>query len=291
MNMNPTIIALVLSCSITCWGFVPPIASILDSIFGGRKPDNMKMVLSHKITLDNNEVIEINETIVTDYSKTPNGGKLYFQWSGKTPGNTLSAERKGKTYYLWLGGNTRIDSASDVVMTYLARYSVDDFKNTLVQEGFVKREQLDQYRKGFEPTGDPASWDIKNNYLQHPGIFLTRGLFGIAISVVGQQDDQQTRAISFDQAMKGIMRLEWKDNNVVKAWNFDRLSDYQNRGTLASHFYFEDQTIQRIESIVTSVEMIKKPPKEFALGNKERSPAEALSPTFLEALKVLLSYR
>jgi len=165
-------------------------------------------------------------------------------------------------------------------------------------EGFIRQDQLRQFKPGFNPEGDPQNWGVKDNYLRHPDIFLERlhpspaGLGPIAIAVVGVDESAMRKTIDFDQKLRGVRRLEWREGTERNAWELDNFSSVTGLGLLPHHLTFQKGDTEVISADLQHAIALKgKGLGEFQSAFKEASHESNLSSETETTLNLLLSYR
>lgn len=190
-------------------GFLPPVPSILKEIFESRKPfPAVEVVLRHRIVDRAGGATEIDERLVREGSRT------YCLW--RVAGQSYGAIAERQSYVL--SHEKSIPTKSVLYRAYLLSHSAESFQNLLIAEGFLRPDQLYQFKPGFNPEGDPRTWEIKENYLRHDDIFLRRLPQGVGIAVVGSDNGAVKKTIIFDPSLRGIFRWEWNEGGQIVAW-------------------------------------------------------------------------
>ena len=254
--------------------FIPPVPAVVKEIFYGRKPKRAtEIVLRHVIEAKPGEVIEVEERIMTER------GRARFRWriGGQPVGGQL--ERDG---YLVEGGS-KIETRSRLFLKYLLTASDTDFLNALQEEGFVRRDQLQQFKPGYSPDGDPNLWDVRGAYLRHADIYLHRVRQSVGIAVEGDAK----RIVYFDQGLHGVRRLEWRDGTPV-AWDFDGFhTPGKEGGFYPRHLYFSVNGEEKIRSELVAI----RGASDRQVAEFTASPKGGPSGSAEAALQFLLSYR
>ncbi len=276
----------ILSClATTAFGFIPPLTAVVHDLFDYRHPGlAQEIVFRHHVDLRAGETVDLEERIVAERGQT----LCIWRQLGQPP--FLVARWDGQGYLT--GKGERIPSRSAIFMKYFTLDNPDAFRDALILEQFTRRDQWYEYKPGFMPDGDPQTWNVKENYLRHDDIYLSRLAQGVAITVQGSDDPNNQKAVYFDKSLHGLDRIEWRSNNVATAWNFDQFTRRQGEGFFPSKATFESGGLVLISSEVQSVRHLKdKQLFEFKNSWKAASRAPAPTGTAATALKTLLSYR
>ena len=175
--------------------YIPPVAALIRESFDGRKISGaaVEAVLRHRVEPTPGSVFVVEERVVSErgrMSSLVTGG-------GQAP-VALAPERPS------------------VLLAYLLYTNPDGFRDLLIAEGFIRRDNLAEYKPGSRLEGDPATWDLKEIYVLHDNVYLSRLKSGIAYTVEGNG-----KAIHFDTGLRGVRRLEWREGENVIAWNLD----------------------------------------------------------------------
>lgn len=262
--------------------FIPPVLDILREVTAGRKSGPVEVLLKHRISVKGSSVVEVDERVIRERDK------LYFVWSGASLGQTLSAVWERYEYRM---GNRTIPSRSKAMMNALTATGPEDLREVLIAEQFIRRENLYQFKPGYSPTGEPQSWETRENYLAHPNIFLQKLSSGIAIVMVGQEEGSNRKAVYFDRSLKGIRKLEWQENQETFAWNFDGFAAFAAGGVHPRRLFLEANGAEVIQSDTLAVRLASarsvadfKSAWRQAQKNEISSQAEGI-------LKLMLSYR
>lgn len=215
--MKPLMLLLFVFFPWTVCAFIPPISQMVGDLFEGRKAQQFELLLQHSIQ-EEGSPFEIAERIVV------NKGRIYFLFTKASEGS-VAGEWEDSAYQLH--PSKRWVPETPLLLQFLVARSADHFRNALVENRFVRREFWDQYRQGFDPQGDPSTWDIKSNYLKHNEIYLQRGSRGVAIAVNGEQEKEKQIHFLFEG--RGISRIQWKSSQAV-AWELGDYRSYKNGG-------------------------------------------------------------
>lgn len=195
------------------FGFIPPIVSVLKDSFDNRKlSDGVEFSFSHQVANSNNESFNIEERILLD------SRGLKFLWRVAGQGQWIPGRLEKRNYIL--GGTQKVNARSLLFVKYFTARNAIEFRDALVNERFLQWEQLKQFKEGFELQGDPQTWDIKGNYLQHDTISLFLLPTGPSIAVVGYQDNSTKRVVYFDKNSLSLKKLDWFSGGEALGWNF-----------------------------------------------------------------------
>lgn len=283
-------LALLLLTVNTAFGFIPPLTSMVKEAFGERRAQiGVEAHLKHRVVVAANQTIEIEERIVRDSSGT------YFLW--RIPGNAPIAALHEKQGYA-LSKERVFPARSTVFWRYLVDSSEESVRDALLAERFVRRDQFYQYKPGFNPTGDPSTWNIKENYVRHDDIYRERIAGVPAIVVKGYQEGNTSRAVYFEDKLRedkfrGMARLEWKDGDIVATWTFSGFSkSIWDKGLLPKHASLDVNGANAISTDIVSVRTLK----DRALFDAKSAWKAAaktinLNSNVEPALKILVSYR
>lgn len=258
--------------------FIPPIPLAIREIFDGRKPGALEIVLRHRIGGG-----EFEERIVCER------GRYQMVWRGGLFQQPVAATWERQAYFI---GDRNISSRSGIFLKYFGSHSADEFKDALMAEKFMRRDQMIQFKPGFSPSGDPQTWDLRENYLKHPDIFLERVRGSVAIVVVGLDEGALRKAVAFDRSLKGVRRIEWKDGQEVAGWTFENFSKFPSGGTYPHKLSFDINGNEVISSDVVAVRTIgDRALADFRTGWKQAASTTGLSPNAEAALQRLLGFR
>lgn len=268
--------------------FIYPVNEVIRDVFNNRKPISGLLVrLRHEIQARDGESVNVDETILQEGSNT------WFRWQlsaaqGGSPA-AIIARANGNRYSFASG--PELPLVSQTWLRYVAGGGAQDFLDTALREGFIRREQMLQFAPGYKPEGDPKSWDPNANYLRHPDIYLHSIDGQPSISVVGTHEGDRWRAVFFDLRRTGVRRLEWKNGNENVSWTFHRFAAAGNLGRFAREFNLNINGNTRIQTKVISIQAVgsRDVPKEkrdlqLGAGTSGMGNLEG-------ALKFLLRYR
>jgi hypothetical protein len=283
------LLATVLFCvAPSSHAFIYPVTEVIRDVFNNRKPVSGLLIrIRHDVELKPGEVLSIDETILHE------GNNTWFRWQlPPTSGGAsaaMVARAAGNKYTFASGGELPL--VSQTWLRYVSGGTGQDFMDTAMREGFIRREQLLQFAPGYKPEGDPKAWDPNQYYLRHPDIYLHSIDGQPAISVVGTHDNDRWRAVFFDLRRNGVRRLEWRNGSEGISWTFNKFTSAGNLGRFAREFNLNVNGDIRIQSRVSSVQAIgvrdvprEKRDLQAATGSNGLSTLEA-------GLKVLLRYR
>jgi len=270
-----------LAASSLSYGYIPPVREIVENIYDGRKPQpGLEFQISHRVQIPGGQLAEVAERIVVD------GGTVHVLW--KTQGASVAAQWERQSYVV--NAQASLAPRSSIFMKYLVGTTPEDLTRQLLNEQFMRREQLVVFNAGYTPKGDPNTWKPKTFYKLHDDIFFSRLNSGAAIAVVGLDEGQLRKTVYFDDDFKGISRLEWKEGTGVTAWDFGTFTKsagahYPKRMT------FTFQGVERVTSTVSSIKVLKAP--ALAEFRKAFTAARAggVNSNAEPVLKLLLSHR
>lgn len=277
------LLVLPLLISTLCFSFVPPVGSVIKEIFDVRKPGVIiELTYKHTVELSQGNAVTVDESLL--YS----GGKAYFLW--KSPNHVpVYGVQERKSYIV--GSDKKMNARSFLYSKYLASPSAEDFKEQLISEQFIRRDQLLQYKPGFSFEGDPDSWQVRENYVKHPDVNFKRIGSLVTIAVLGMDGKDNQRTVYFDSKFQGVRKLEWKEGNNVSSWSFSDFNKYQD-GIFPKSMRFEQNGTELVSSEVIQVRGLRDKAFQNTLKAWQKSGAKNSSSGQLEeALKVLLSYR
>ncbi|NBX93219.1 MAG: hypothetical protein EB078_08125 [Proteobacteria bacterium] len=264
------------------WGFVPPLTAVLKIGFEGRKAGSTETTFRHQITLKSGETITVDEQIAEI------DGRTYIIFKSATFGDVAGTWNRGAYSF---SGDKKISSRSSIWNRYWLTANGEDFREQLIQEKFLKRDQLLQLKPAFTPKGDPATWDLKENYIIQPQVYFARTPSGVSIVAVGQEDATSRKAVFFDKASLVLSRLEWKDGEQTTAWNFTNFKKMPGDGMFPSEFSFLFENKEVIKSILVSRRPLKDKTKSQWMSLYNAQAKNSLAPTLEEGLRLLLGYR
>ncbi len=263
------------------YGYIPPVREIVESIYDGRKPQSgLEFQISHRVQVPGGQVAEVAERIVVD------GNAVQIIW--KTQGATVAAQWERQSYVV--NSQASLASRSSLFMKYLVGTAPEDFTRQLMNEQFMRREQLVVFNGGYTPKGDPNTWKPKTFYKLHDDIFFSRLNSGAAVAVVGLDEGSLKKTVYFDDDFRGVARLEWKEGAGVTAWDFGGFTKS------AGAFYpkrlsFIYQGVERVTSTVASVKVLKAPGLSEFKKSFLAARAGGVNSTAEPVLKLLLSHR
>lgn len=277
---------LVLLFSNVCHAYIYPLGSVIFDILRSRKASQTALwTLKHKF-LKGSDTVEVEEKILKE------NGKYFSLWRVLGSGQATGASYENGSYQF---PNQQMRSHSGAFLKYIFANSLDEFREALISERFVRKEQLQVYEKDFAPQGDPQTWSLKANYIIHPDISLVHFGDVIGIASLGYKDQNASRTVVFDRGLRGILKLEWKDSaQPVKtvAWNFQNFAKFPQTSYFPKKAFlnFDGSDFSQTDFISVSygdANAIKDFKTEY--GKAIRSPA--ISGSLLSSIGVLLSYR
>ncbi len=263
--------------------FVPPVGSVIKEIFDVRKPGVViELTYKHQVEVAQGTTVTVDESFL--YSQ----GKGYFLW--KTPNHVPVYGVQERKAYL-VGSDRKMNARSFLYTKYLGTASAEDFKEQLISEQFIRRDQLLQYKPGYTFEGDPDSWQVQENYVKHPDVRFKRLDSMVTIAVQGMDDPQNNRTVFFDAKFQGVRKFEWKEGGNTSSWSFSDFNKYQD-GLFPKSMRFEQNGSELVSSELIQVRGLKDKAFQNTLKAWQKSGLKNTSSGSLEdALKVLLSYR
>lgn len=263
--------------------FIPPVKDIVETVFSNRKPNaGTEFHLTHNVQVQGGQQVGVDEKIFVD------GALVQVLW--KVAGATIGAQWERQSYVA--GGGATMSSRSSGFMRYLVAATGEEFLRALLNEQFVNKEQLTVFNSGYQPKGEPNTWKTKSFYKLHDTIFFSRVGSGTAIAVVGLDEGAVRKAVYFDDDLKGVSRLEWREGSGTTSWDFAGFSRAGGPGGLfPKRMTFTYQGVERITSALQGIRVLKG--NSLAEFKKTYQGARSAGvPSSAEpALKVLLSYR
>ncbi|NBY18921.1 hypothetical protein EBQ74_01410 [bacterium] len=266
-------------------GFIPPVSSVLKQIFDSRKTGEiLEYVFVHQVGNAAGGWSQVEERFILE----PKG--LKFLWKPLNSELFLSGVLEKRTYTV--GTDKKIPARSLLFLKNFTAVSAFEFRDALINEKFLKWDQLKQFKDGFDPQGDPQSWDIKGNYLTHDSISLVLLPSGPSISVVGYQDQNSKRTVYFDKAGVGVSKIEWLDSSEVTSWTFDKLTLNLKEATFPKRATFIRGGRELIQSELVTVRILNRRQVADWLQSWQRAPKVLVNaPAAEEALIILLGNR
>jgi hypothetical protein len=264
--------------SVKANAFVPPVNVVLNQMFDGRKAaPGIEVVFRHRVRAGE-DIVDLDEKLLGTRSRT------YAVWKLPDGRSVFATLEKGN--YAFTGGQ-KFTSRSSLFNRSFLSSTAEDFREALIQEGFIRRDQLAQYKPNYNPTGDPSTWNIRENYLIHPDVFLSRFNDTVAFAVMGTNEGNKRRIVHFDRALLGVRRFEWNDANETVAWTFDQFSGGKGSASFPKRLIFHRGDTEIVASEVVSFRLLK----EKQLADLIRSMRGASNGSPDEAVSTLLSYR
>lgn len=263
-------------------GFVPPLSIVLKNCFEGRKPLPSVTSFQHEVILRSGDSLVVEENLAEI------DGKIYFSFRSPNLGEVGGVWSKG-TYSF--GGDKKVFGKSKVFVSFFTMSRPESFREVLIEEKFVKRDQFTQYLNSWAPKGDPATWDIAANYVTHPDVAFTKIPSGIAVTAIGLNDGNSKRMVSFDKESLQLARLEWLESRQAIAWNFQNFKKMGGEGLLPSSLSMTLDNRTIVKTTVVGRELLKGKTKSQWLSKFSSTAKTAPSASFEEGLRVLLDYR
>lgn len=284
--MRVILIALFI-LGISAKAFVPPVSAILKEAMDGRKNGAQELNIRYQIRFSAD-----SDPIVLQERMLNNRGKVQFIWKIADSGPAWGGSWNGKEYRI--GTKVSWRSESRLFLKLFGAVTADEMASALLAEQFLRKDQLLQYKPGFEPNGDPAYWKTRDNYLVHPDILLRRLRENqLAYSITGYSDGKNKRTWYVDKSLGGITRFEWETPSALTTWSFFEFRQASPGGYYPFKLAFESSGATLIQGSVESIRAIS----GSEIKQLTRSYAEAArlqettSEPMLGALKVLLSFR
>ncbi|MFM8270068.1 MAG: hypothetical protein ACKN9V_07750 [Pseudomonadota bacterium] len=282
--MKFTRILITISCyfSLDGMAFVPPLTAIFKANFDGRKSLPTETVFRHQIKLKNGENIALEEKLAEI------GGKTYVVFRSPSYGDVAGTWSKGSYYF---AGEKKVPSRSKAFLSFYSASNGDEFRDVLLDEKFLKRDQFNQYKSSFTPQGDPATWDLKENYVVQPNVYFSKTPQGPAIVAVGLDENKMRRAVFFDKGTLLLSRIEWRDGDQETSWNFRGSKKFPGDSSFPDEMslVLDKQVI--IQSSLVSRQFLKGKLKSQWLDKFSALSKLGMSPNLEEGLKILLGYR
>ena len=215
---------------------------------------------------------------------------IKFLWKPLSASVFVSGQWDKRTYFL--GNEKKIVGRSQLFLKNYISGSALEFRDALINEKFLRWEQLKQFKDGFELQGDPQTWDIKNNYLQQDSISLVLLPSGPSIAVVGLSEPTSKRVIYFDKGLLGIRKIEWMDGNENLSWNFDSFTMSLKDSYFPKRASLVKDGREIIQTELGTVRALnKKQNGEWLQAWQKASKTILNNPSAEEALRNLLSHR
>lgn len=269
-----------------CLGFVPPVSSLIREALEGRKGTAIEMVLSHRVRVTaQSDPIALNERVIRARNQT------FFFWKLSGSEHEWVSAWNGKEYRFPL--HPPFASESKLFLRALLATTVEEMQSTLLAEQFLRKDQLIQYKPGFEFEGDPNFWKIRENFLTHPDIILKRLGETIVYSITGLIDGKNRREFMIEKNSGGFARVDWQTESGNTNWGFSKFMQSDKGGLYPSQLQFESSGVVLIQSHIDSIRF----PSADQIKGLKRSFEQAIKgaiplPENLDAaLKILLSFR
>lgn len=272
----------VLLCPKLGFGFVPPLAFIIKANFDGRKGLPVESVFKHQIVLQTGETFTVEERLAEI------GGKIYLIFKSSNYGEVGCVWSKGSYGF---SSDKKLVGRSRAFNYFFTMNKPDSYREVLIGEQFLKRDFFTQYKSPFIPQGDPASWDMKENYVIHPEINFSRTPAGPAITAIGFEQSGVRKSVSFEKESLLLDRLEWKEGTQITSWNFQSFKKFAGDGWFPTEISFNADNKVVVTSSLISRQYLKDQSSKQWLTKFSSASKSALSSNFEEGLKVLLEYR
>lgn len=278
-------ISFLLVFSLKAAAFIPPISAVLKEIFDGRKfSEGTELTLNHRVLTNNGEWSEVEEKILLE-----NRG-MKFIWKTIAPEAFFSGQLEKRTYSL--AGDKKIPSRSLLFLKNYSAGSAMEFRDALVGEKFLRWDQMKQFKEGFEPQGDPQTWNVKSQYLEQEAISLALLPTGPSIAVVGFQDGNSRKTVYFDKGLLGIKKFDWLEGKESISWNFDQFSVAVNESLFPKKANFTKDGRDIIQSELMGIRQLsKRQSVEWMKTWQKANKTINNSPVSEDTLRTLLSFR
>lgn len=282
MKYRSVLILIVFFQASVGFAFVPPLGAIFKANFEGRRSAPQETLIRHQVLLRNGESLSLEERFVKL------NGKVYLIFKSPVYGEV--AATWGKTGYLF-GSDKKIPSRSQAFLTYFTTQQPDVFREVLIDEKLIKRDQFLQYKNSFAPEGDPAQWNLSENYVVQPEVFFSRTPAGPSIIAVGLEEGTARRAVFFEKGSLILSRIEWKNDKEVTAWNFAEAQKIIKDGVFPRELFFQVDEKEVVRSQLISRNPVEEKSKKQWLARFSSLSKNTLNPSLEDALRILLGYR
>jgi len=281
---------IILLWGTTASAYIPSVPAILKhGIFDGRRAlTAAEIVFRHRIVVEASQLINIEERIV---GRPEN---LYITWR-EIGGQLTKGRYSGKKYTISrLGKKT---TKSRLFLYLFLGHKWESFRDFLISESFIRRDQLLEFKPGFVLEGDPKGWNMKENRMFHPDIFLDRQNRKISIAVIGRKNGGSKRAVYFSRDLKGVTRFEWVDSGSSVTWNFDNFRRFRFKKYQFKSYFPRNSSMEVNGTTIIQSELISYKTMSRKIFNNYRSKwskiptPETYPESFESALSILLSYR
>lgn len=280
--LGAALVALATGLGGSAHAYIYSIPSILTEIFDGRKPQPVEVELRHRVGAKGRSQQLLREKIYFG------DGRVYVLWEAEGGrGGAVRAVVTQKGYEI--AGDRALPRTSRLFLEYLLQPNPEEFQKQLLAEQFVRRDQLIEFKPGFSPRGHPRTWKLRDYYLRHPDIFLTRLPDGVAILVVGMDEGLDKRLLYFDKGYRGISRLEWREEGRVTSWSFDQFRKIPGSGWYPRRLSLDKGGVELVSSELISVKPIT--PAAWQALRRSFSQPGGSGAGIEPALELLLSYR
>jgi len=262
--------------------FVPPLTSVFKVNFEGRKSQPTETVFRHQIQLKSGESIAVEERLAEI------GGKIYVIFRSPSFGEVGGIF--SKNFYSFTGDKKML-SRSRAFLSFYTASNADQFREVLIDERLLKRDQFTQYKTTFTPQGDPASWDLKENYVIQPDVYFSKTPQGPAIIAVGSEEGKTRRAVFFDKGTLLLSRLEWREGNQETAWNFRGSKKISGDGLFPEDMTYVVDNRVIVQTSLVSRQLLKGKLKTQWLDKFSATSKSSMPVNLEEGLRILLGYR
>jgi hypothetical protein len=282
MKHIPIFFTLSIFFALKALAFVPPLTAVFKVNFEGRKSLPTETVFRHQIQLKSGENMVVEERLAEI------GGKIYVLFRSPSYGDTGGTFSKGVYSF---SGDKKLISRSRAFLSFYTASNGDQFREILIDERMLKRDQFSQYKASFAPQGDPANWDLKENYVVHSDVYFSKTPQGPAIIAVGSEEGKTRRAVFFDKGTLLLSRLEWREANQEIAWNFRGGKKFPGDSLFPDEMTFSVDNRVIVQSNLISRQFLKDKSKTQWLDKFSTISKSAMAPSLEEGLRILLGYR
>lgn len=278
---------LIFVVNLPAYGFIPSLNAILKhGVFAGRKGGMaLEVVLRHRIQ-SNAGVWALEEKIVGV------GENLLVQW--QTDGGVVVRAKYRKGTYQFSPQESFV-SRLGVLIPYLFENNWENFKSVLLAQSWTTRDQWDEFLTGFDPSGDPKTWDLAKFYVKQPDISLQRAMDQVWI-VVQNPEAEGRNSVAFDRGLnviRGFSGVEGSPFRLV----FEEpvkisLRATQSRGYYPKRWFVEKGGVRIIQSELVRLDTLSsKQHSEFMARFRQMRATRYEDSGLQEVLSTLLLYR
>ncbi|MCB0417235.1 MAG: hypothetical protein KDD39_06270 [Bdellovibrionales bacterium] len=283
--MKTFILVVALAWASFADAYIYSVKGLVEAAFAGRELDNpLEIVLRHQIGQRSSGQL-LREHLYTD------GQNVLASWS--IEGSNASAKGFVTADAYNLMGQKTYKRESRLFVSYLTSLDPQKFIENAVEERFVRRDQWMECKPGYDLKTSPKTWKPNNYYIRQDDIFLKR-MVGEepAIQVTGTDEGLDKRLLFFDKDLRGLRRIEWREEGRVTAWNFDHFKKFPVGAYFPRRITLSRGDVDVISSEVVAVKSLKgadwdKIKKGYTPATQNISIPSAVE----EAFDILLRYR